>query len=242
MKWCGLILASAAIATAAMAKPYKIERNSALLEFSYEWPSEAAAIPALDKRFKTALAKDYRETVATAKDDQALAKEQKRDFNPHFLSVKWTTDGETLRLLSLERQWGAFTGGAHPNTSYSTLLWDRRLAREIAFGEQFLRSSSFAVLTRSAYCKKLDKERQKRREGEKLDLPDFNACPKYSDLAIGPLDSNRNGRFDMIRFIASPYTAGPYVEGEYVIDVPVSRQLMAALKPVYRSSYEPQRQ
>jgi len=78
--------------------------------------------------------------------------------------------------------------------------------------------------------------------GEKLDLPEFNECPKYSDLAIAPVDKNKDGRFDRLGFIASPYVAGPYAEGEYEIELPVTPQLIAAMKSTYRSSYEAQRQ
>jgi hypothetical protein len=232
-----LLLAS----SASDAKPVKIERNSAVLEFTYEWSPEAAAIPALDRKFRADLAKYYREALANAREDQKLARQQKRDFNSHYFSQQWTTAGQSPRLLSLESEFGSFTGGAHPNTSYDALLWDRWLASPVDFNSQFLRSGSFATLTRSTYCRKLDSERLKRREGEKLG-GDFDECPKYSDLAIAPTDKNRDGRFETLRFVASPYVAGPYVEGEYEIEVPVTRQLIAAMKPVYRSSYAPQRQ
>jgi len=82
----------------------------------------------------------------------------------------------------------------------------------------------------------------KRREGEKLDLPEFNSCPRYSDLAIAPVDNDKDGRFDSISFVAAPYVAGPYVEGDYEIVLPVTAKLIAALKPQFRSSFEPQRQ
>jgi hypothetical protein len=78
--------------------------------------------------------------------------------------------------------------------------------------------------------------------GEKLDLPDFNTCPKYGELAIALVDKNGNGRFESIDFVASPYTAGPYVEGEYEIALPVTSQLIAAVRPDYRNSFERQRQ
>jgi hypothetical protein len=98
-----------------------------------------------------------------------------------------------------------------------------------------------AALTRPGYCRALDAERRKRRQGERLG-GDFDECPKYGDLAIAPVDKNRNGRFDTIQFVASPYTAGPYAEGEYSIALPVTSQLIAAIKPEYRSSFERQRQ
>ncbi len=242
MRW-GIISAAALLcATAAVAAPVKIERNSKLVEFSYAWPAEAAAVPALDRRFRSDANKSLENALTNAREDQALAKQQKRDFNQHYFSMQWTTAGETPRLLSLQSELGTFEGGAHPNTNYNSLLWDRRQNRELKFGALFLRSNAFAALTRPAYCKALDKQRAKKREGMKLDLAEFNACPKYPDLAIAPMDTDHDGRFDTIDFVASPYVAGPYVEGEYDTRLPITRQLIAAIRPGYRASFEPQRQ
>jgi hypothetical protein len=226
---------------ASAAAPVKVERNSKALEFTYEWPSEAAAIRALNQRFRTELGTAFRRASADANDDEKLAKEQKREFHPHFYSMTWTKAGQTPALLSLESELGVFTGGAHPNAVYGALLWDRRLGREIKFDDQFIQPAAFAKLARAPYCKKLDAERLKKRQGEKLG-GEFDKCPPFSDLAIAPADSNGDGRFDIVRFTASPYTAGPYAEGEYVLELPVTRQLMAAIKPRYRPSYQPQRQ
>lgn len=238
----GIIFAAAlASAAAVAAAPVKIERNSKALEFSYAWPAEATAVPTLDRRFRSDLDKALREELANAHEDQALARKQKRPFNQHVFSMQWTTAGQTQRLLSLQNQLGVFEGGAHPLTTFNALLWDRRQNREVSFGALF-RSGAFAALTRTVYCKALDAERAKRREGMKLDLAEFNACPKYASLAIAPVDKDRNGRFDTIDFVASPYVAGPYVEGEYVTLIPVTRQLIAAMKPGYRASFEAQRQ
>lgn len=187
--------------------------------------------------YKDAKAK-LAEAQKNAVEDRALAREQKRDFNQHDFSFEWDTAGETPRLLSLQGTYGGFEGGAHPNSYSKALLWDRQSNREISVGSLFARPSDFTRLTHSVYCKRLDIERAKRREGMKLDLAEFNACPKYSDLAIAPVDRNHNGRFDSLDFIASAYVAGPYVEGEYEIFVPVTEKLIAALKPEYRSSFE----
>jgi hypothetical protein len=233
-------------APAATAKPFKFEQDSKALEFSYEWSAEAAAIPALNQRFQGDLQKALREARANAREDQQLARRQKRDFNAHDYSMKWTTAGQSPRLLSLQSDNGSFEGGAHPNETYGALLWDRSTNRAVSMASLFLRTGDFSALTRSVYCRRLDAERKKRRQGEPpsdLGANDpFNQCPKYSDLAIAPLDRNRNGRFDTISFVASPYVAGPYVEGEYRISIPVTERLMAALRPEYRGSFEPQRQ
>jgi hypothetical protein len=239
----GIILASVLLCSAAaMARPVKIEHDSGALEFSYAWPSEAAAVPALDRKLRADMAKAYRDALANGREDQKLYQAQQREGVQDFYSMTWTTAGQTSRLLSLQNELSTFAGGAHPNTSYDALIWDLKLDRQTTMDALLMSPGKLSELTRGAYCKALDFERAKRREGEKLDLPEFNACPKYSDLAIAPVDENRNGRFDAISFIASPYLAGPYVEGEYAIVVPVTAKLIAALKPQFRSSFEPQRQ
>ena len=220
----------------------KIERNNAYLEFTYEYPAQAAAIPTLDHRFRLEAAKEYRRHLLLGREDKKSYRQEQRGSVTDFYSKQWAAAGETPRLLSLQYQHGTYTGGAHPNTDYGALLWDRKLNREIAVTSLFLRASAFASLIRPVYCKRLDREREKRREGEKLDLPEFNACPKLADLAVSPVDTDKDARFDTIALVASPYLAGPYAEGEYAIDVPVTSQLIAAMKPEYRNSFERHRQ
>jgi hypothetical protein len=238
MKRGAMLIAGFVLTAAAAGGSHKVVRQTAALDFSYEWPAEAVAIPALDMRFYKEAKAKLAEAQKNAAEDQALAAKQKRDFNQHDFSGEWDTAGETPRLLSLQGGFGGFEGGAHPNGYDKALLWDRQANREISIQSLFVRPGDFLALTRATYCKRLDAERAKRREGKKLDLPDFNACPKYSDLAIAAVDGNDNGQFDRIDFIASAYIAGPYVEGEYEIFVPVTARFIAALKPEYRNSFE----
>jgi len=235
------MIAIATMLIAAGTGSHKVVRNSAALDFTFEWPAEAAAIPALDHRLYNEAKRNLAEAQANAREDQALARQQKRDFNPHLFSMTWTTAGQSPRLLSLQSDLGTFTGGAHPNSNQGSLLWDRKLNKEIGFISIFLRAVAFANLTRDAYCSALNKQRRKRREGEVLE-GEFSKCPQYSELAIAPVDKNKNGRFETIQFVASPYVAGPYVEGEYELDLPVTTQLIAAIRPEFRNSFERQRQ
>jgi hypothetical protein len=236
-----LLVAALCCGGATVVKAVKIVHNSSILEFSFEWPRQAAAIPALDSRMRSEMARAYRESLSTARKDSKMYREQQRTGISDFYSMAWTTAGETPRLLSLESELSTFTGGAHPNTSYGSLLWDRKLGRPVSIDSLLIVRSQFAAVTRAAYCSALGRERNKRRQGEKLGLPEFNACPKYADLAIAPMDKNGNGRFDTIDFVASPYIAGPYSEGEYAIEVSVTKPLLNALRPEYRSSFESQR-
>jgi hypothetical protein len=239
-------LAFAAIAVVALnasadARPFKSEFKSKLIDFKYGWSREANVIPALVRRFTADMRKARESLSAAAQVDATERKKLGYPFHPYQQITSITTAGQTPRLLSLSIETYAFTGGAHGNSGTSPLLWDRRLGREIKVDALFSRAGALTRLTRTAYCKALDIERLKRRQGQKLG-GEFDQCPKFTDLAILPADTNKNGRFDRIRLIASPYVAGPYSEGEYDVALPVDRALVAAARPQYRASFEVQRQ
>ena len=237
-----LVLASLLLfATAAHTKPFTSELETEDADFSYSWSTEVAAVPTLVKRFTADMQKQKAGTVAGGKEYNAERKKRGDAAVGYMHSTAIDTAGQSQRLLSLRIDVGDFTGGAHPNSGTTALLWDRRLGKEIAIGDLFLRKTAFANLTRTAYCKALDKERLKRREGEKIG-GQFDECPKFNELAIIPSDAKKNGRFDTIAFVASPYVVGPYVEGDYELELPVTPQLIAAMKPLYRASFEAQRQ
>lgn len=237
----GVLVISAFAIAAASSGTHKVVRTTPALDFSYEWPAEAVAIPPLDRRMYDQAKHDLAEAQKDAAEDQALARQQKRDFHAHEYSMSWTSAGQTPRLLSLQSALGTFTGGAHPNTSDDALLWDRKLNRPVSVSALFLQADAFSALTRIRYCAALNAERRKRREGQDLGTF-FDQCPKYSDLAIAPADTNKDGRFDTIEFVASPYVAGPYVEGEYETSLPVTSQLINAIRPEYRNSFARHRQ
>lgn len=241
MKWPAALAIALLPATAASAKPVKTERVNNALEFSYEWPAKVQTIKGLRAYLKADLEKSFRQASADAADDQKAAHTNSYPFRQHSYSMSWDSEGESTRLISLEGDLAWDSNGAHPNTSTKALLWDRQPDRQVAIADLFSKPSAFPGQTRAAYCKALDAERARRREGEKLE-GEFAQCPPYKDLAIMLVDRNHDKRFDHILFVAPPYVAGPYVEGEYEISLPVSPGLVAAMKPDFRGSFQPQRQ
>ena len=229
-------LAAAFCVASADAKPFKTESKSKYLELEYGWSSEANAIPALVKRFTADMRKQRTSLTAQAQSDAAERKKQGFPFNAYSLVTSIETAGETQRLLSLRIDTYQFTGGAHGNSGTTPLLWDRRLGKEIDFNSLFRPNSGFLTGIRGPYCRALDAERKKRRQGEKLG-GDFDKCPAFSELALIPTDSNRNGRFDRLLLVADQYVAGPYSEGQYEITLPVNAGQIAKLKPEYRVSF-----
>ena len=233
-------------AASAEARPFNYEYKSKYAEVDYSWSPEAAAVPALVRRLRAELAKTQASSIECGKAETAVRQETDSGLKSLACSssTKITTSGQSARLLSLTREHWAFTGGAHGNGATNALLWDRKLGKEVRFGSLFSPANGYARALRGPYCRALDEERKKRRGSgyQPGAVAEFDACPKFSDLALIPADSNRNSRFDRIHVVAAPYTAGSFAEGEYDIVLPVTRALTSALKPEYRASFEVQRQ
>jgi len=246
----GLAL-TAVIASPCDAAPFSTKFKNRYAEVDFSWSEQAGAVSALVTRFRKDLAREKAKSTECGKTESQVRISTGGVGIRCSSSTKVTTKGETPRLLSLARKYWAFTGGAHGNGATSALLWDRNLNREIAFSSLFNSNAAVPAVLRSSYCAALDRERKKRRSPDYQPgggnpslasaFSNFDNCPKFSDLALIPTDSNRDGRFDRIHLIAAPYTAGSFAEGEYDISLPVTMQLIAALKPEYRSSFEAQR-
>ncbi len=222
--------------------PFAVDRKDELIEFNYAWSAEAAAIPLLVRRLRGDLETSWSAASATAQADRAKAKAMNFPFRGHQFNRRWTTAGQSSRLLSLEGRTEIFTGGAHPSHGAEPLLWDRRTRAEVKVERLFGANADFAKLVHAPSCEIFEGERAKRR-GAPVSAGDmFGACPKLGELAVVPADSNGNRRFDRFRLIAPHGIAGPYAEGRYDIAVPVTSALRAALKPAYRSSFEVQPQ
>jgi hypothetical protein len=219
------------LAAAADARPFAYKSKTRFAEIDFTYSAEAAAVPALVKRFRADLARERTRTVACGREETKIRVESGSEGIACASTTGITTSGQTLRLLSLASAYWAFTGGAHGNGSTSLLLWDRRAGKEIKFDSLFASRDGYAKVLRDPYCRALAAERKKRRgnDYEPGGVPEFDTCPKFSELALIPADSKHRGRFDTIHLIAAPYTAGPYAEGDYDIALPVTRRLVAAL-------------
>jgi hypothetical protein len=224
------------------AKAFAFDEKNDLVEFHYGWSTEAAAVPELVARFRGEMAKEKAELIANATEDKANRAKDGYPFNPYSSSTEYSTAGQSPRLLSLSVDVSAYTGGAHGNFGGDSLLWDRAAHKEIGVADLFNPPTRFATLVSKPWCDALNAERIKRREEQPQPGEMFWDCPPLTGLAIIPLDDDKDGKFDSIRFSAAPYVAGPYVEGQYDIDLPVNAAMLAAMKPEYRASFEVQPQ
>ena len=236
------VAATPAKPVAPAVKAFAYDEENDLIEFHYGWSAEAAAVPQLVERFRKNREKVKAELLAGARQDKAMRDKEKIEFHGYMSSTQYDTAGQSGRLLSLSVEAGAYTGGAHGNSGTNAILWDRQAAKEIQVADLFVETANMTRLLTQRWCDALNKAREEKR-GEPVGGGGmFDDCPKLSDIAIIPTDKDKNGRFERLMLVASPYVAGPYVEGSYEIDLAVTPDLVAALKADYRPSFEAQTQ
>jgi hypothetical protein len=233
-------LLTLALSGAAPPAAVTIASDDPVLEFSYAWPAEAASIPALDRRFRSDAARMKRDALALAMQDREVRDKDAIHPMSHSFSRSWETAGQSKRLLSLRGSVGTFTGGAHPNGGSSSILWDRKLGRDVTIAALLLPGQSWNGAIRQPFCTLLDRERAGRRK-ERIVRGEWpNQCPELNELTMVLADRNRNGRLDHVDVTADAYVAGPYAEGPYEVSLPLTAAMLARLRPEYRDGFEPQ--
>lgn len=137
--------------------------KSDLLDFRYAWPE----LPGDARPLATWLAKDAAKertrAEGTAKDDAAAAKDTGDPFDRHSDAKAWTVAGTTAALLSLSATLAEFTGGAHPNSGFEALLWDRAARKPLAFPALLADRAAGLAAIAARFCPALDAERARRR-------------------------------------------------------------------------------
>lgn len=222
----------------AAAKPVSFERETEKYTYSYSYPAEAAAIPALAKLLEEERVQGLADLEKEATEAEKDAKANDYPYNPHMLGTSWSATGNTGPLLAMLGETSSFSGGAHGNTGYEALLWDKTAGKRVKLDALFTDMNAALEPMRKRYCDGLNAERQERRGEYMSDDPEdmFNICPPFSDLVIIPSAVGNDG-FDRMMFVAGPYVAGPYAEGVYEVSVSVTAQTLASIKPEYRAAF-----
>lgn len=228
-----IALAFAGMSGPVLAQVVETSVKTADYEFQYRYPAAAARIPGL----KSWLDKDKAAIRAeTARDGAAGRREAKQSGFPYrrySFEKTWKVVTDTPRFLSLSSDSYDYTGGAHGTPASSALLWDKAKGRRLDTTSVFVSLPALQNAIRTDYCAKLKAEQRRRTEGSPSLM---NACPPLKDLTL--LLGSSNGRaINRIGLIADPYVAGSYAEGAYEVTLPMTRAILAAVKPEYRGAF-----
>jgi hypothetical protein len=211
-------------------------KDGAEREFAYRWPAPVSAIPALAQRF-------------TAERDKVLA-EQKADWDTALTELagencaacknlsfqkSWAVVADLPRYLSLSAEMYFYSGGAHGNSGFDALVWDREAGVGLEPKAMFRSEAALQDALGDAWCKALKAEKQKRMGSDYSD-DGFFGCPAVADLNL-LLGSSNKRSFDRIGLQAAPYVAGAYAEGPYEVTLPVTAKVLAAVKPEYKAAF-----
>ena len=205
-------------------------------EFSYGWPKQASAYPKLVDYFHTDAAQMEAELQASFDEDERL-KDPSEEYKPTYASeTTWAFAAETPQLISLSGNWYQYLGGAHGMYGVRALVFDK-VQNEIVLAQDMLMDSdAFVGATQDEFCRLLDGEREERR-GEPVDRSDmFGDCINMLDQTL-IWKSTDGGKFDRLEIFIGPYEAGPYAEGSYVLNLPITAPMVAAIAPVYRDNF-----
>lgn len=201
-------------------------------KFSYDWPAAADRIPALAAWLRADAAHTRARYDRLAAADPRVGAP---DFAPYESDTPWRVVADIPGWLSLSARRYSFSGGAHGNSVFRTLLWDKAAGRMRAPLDLFTSPAALSAAIRPAFCAALDRERAKRRQGTPA-IAEFDQCiDPVKEVVI--LGSAGHVAFDRIGILIAPYEAGPYAEGSYEVTLPVTPAILALVRPPFRRAF-----
>ncbi|HUH09438.1 MAG TPA: DUF3298 domain-containing protein [Brevundimonas sp.] len=157
-------------------------------------------------------------------------------MGPYEKTIVYGDPVQTGRLFSAMRTDFDYSGGAHPNTVATALLWDKTGKRRITPADLFAKGADLSSLER-ALCDAVNTAKKARPGATPVKVGgDMWACPKLKDLAIVLAPGDAPGKAGGLTFLLDAYAVGPYVEGAYYLTLPAST-FQSLLAPAYASEF-----
>ncbi|MEM6857295.1 MAG: DUF4163 domain-containing protein [Pseudomonadota bacterium] len=214
-----------------------IEIKTDAITFNYSWPAIAQGIDGLNAELEKRAEAAKTQSVGYAESAKADADKGDYTFRSHSYDGGWEVAADLPGFLSLGGGRWTYTGGAHGNSDYESLLWDKTAAQVIEPLDLFTSPTAFREAVREFYCSRLMDARGERIGKEMVRGTDiYESCPELSELAVVMVSEN-GATFDRIDMIAAPYVAGSYAEGSYTVEMAVDSAVRDAVKPEYKDAF-----
>ena len=228
--------AGAVVTPADAAAPFGYESQTPYASVKLTLPPALKAQPDLHAALYAATVRDLRQFVEGAQADRTEAGAEP-GMPPYEKTIELKPAGETAKLFSLERVDYDFTGGAHGNSLFAGVLWDKALKRQIGAAELFRKGADGRALDQ-ALCAAINaakKERDPAAQPVSLGGGTWS-CPKALATPFVLTPGTVGGKAGGLTFLIGPYQVGPYAEGPYEVVVPqaVFRALIA---PAYAEEF-----
>ena len=157
-------------------------------------------------------------------------------MGPYEKTIVYGDAVQTGRLFSAMRTDFDYSGGAHPNTVATALLWDKTEKRRITPADLFAKGADLSALERSL-CAAVNTAKKARPGATPVSTKaDTWSCPKLKDVAVVLAPGATAGKAGGLTFLLDAYAVGPYVEGAYYLTLPAST-FQSLLAPAYASEF-----
>ncbi|HEV2866403.1 MAG TPA: hypothetical protein VGX37_07795 [Allosphingosinicella sp.] len=211
-----------------------IGRVTDTYEFTFAWPPEAARVAGLEailRREAAARERWMRRESRSSARERAQGEAEPMRFS---YAEGWSVDLSRLELAAASGSAQAYTGGAHGGVAYYVILMNPRTARRIDLADLFANREGGLAAVQASFCPSLRREVEERRSGE--ESQEEVECPPAAEHPV-TLVPGEDGRAVAMMALLNPYVVGSWAEGPYEVQFPVTPQLLAALKPEYRSAF-----
>lgn len=226
----------------ANAKPVKFTDNEEVTnggrEFAYAWPAQVSAIPALAAELEAQRDDALREQKAYWQESLKDCPEDASTCRNASYDLTWQVVANLPGYLSLSNGFSSYSGGAHGIYGHGSLVWDRTKGVALEPLQLFTGAAALESALGKAACDALNAERAKRRGGPVNSGSGdwFNECVGMDDTVLF-IGSSTGKAFDRIGVYYGPYVAGSYAEGDFEFTLPVTKAVLDAVKPEYRSVF-----
>ncbi len=199
--------------------PLSIANSNADAQVNLTLPEPIRLYPELHARLFNEAQTTLTAFMDQAHKDRAQNSADGIEEPPYYHSIVWKIAAQTPRLVSVFSEEDDYQGGAHPNHTIQTLLWDKTAKAEIDPRRLFRIGADFKAI--DAYlCHQIEAERSKR-AGEPVSQSGSGfACPKFAESRLVLIPATTGGKIGAIDALYAPYDVGPYAEGPYEIRVP----------------------
>lgn len=228
--------AAPVVANATAAAPLAFDSDTPFATVKLTLPEAIKAQPDLHASLYAKEVQTLRQFVEGAQGEQAEAGfDEQRP--PYEKTIAITAAGETGALLSLKRVDFDYSGGAHPNTLASGILWDKAAKRQIPGTALFRAGTDMTALDR-ALCAALNTAKKVRSPGSApvtLTGSDWS-CPRAAATPFVLTGGSVPGKAGGLTFLVGPYQIGPYSDGAYEIALPAS-DFQSLLAPTWAGEF-----
>lgn len=258
MMWCRSLVFLSCLATALLAAwpcaataadattvtSYLIEEAGKAAHIRALLPRAAKLEPGLWQKLLHDAQAEIADFRKIADEDLGLL-EKGQSWQPYTFDMFWTEHFVSDRFVSLLQMNYQYTGGAHGNIDFRTLLWDRKIQGPIGL-EQILKEAGddgSALRAVAAYAREELIRLKVRQSGFTLEearrdpaLDELMPTREvFANLTLQP--SSTRGLAAGLTFHFAPYYLGSYAEGSYRLFVP-SHVFSAYLDSAYAGYFE----